>query len=198
MTSPISLRHATPVDAEQVVQVGRSVNLSTFGKFVTDEEGYREHLKEKYTLEKILKDIEDPEQDFLVAVVGGEEGVVVDGGAENGGDAVGSKQEKIIGFATLVRSNTYPCLEHLEAIIELGRIYIYPEYHGRGVGKGLMGRLEEIARKEGRRNMWLGCYEDNEVAKKVYEKAGFVPVGERFNTIGEDNCRDLVMVKRLN
>jgi ribosomal protein S18 acetylase RimI-like enzyme len=206
MTLPISLRRANPSDAEQLVQLGRSVNLSTFGKFVKDEEGFRRHLETTYTVERVLKDIENPEKDFIVAVVGGE-GIVADegakigngevGGDEKGRDAVESKQEKIIGFATLVRSNTYPCLEHLESIIELGRIYIYPEYHGRGVGKALMGRVEEIARGEGRKNMWLGCYEDNEVARKVYEKAGFVTVGERFNKIGEDSYRDLVMVKRL-
>jgi ribosomal protein S18 acetylase RimI-like enzyme len=177
----IGLRNARAEDAAQLVELGRSVNMTTFGRFV-DEEVFRVHLEKTYSIPRVTADINEATKDFIVATVDGE---------EEGGE------EKVIGFAVLARGNSYPFLEHLEGIIELQRIYIYPAFHGRGVGKALMAKLEDIARKEGKRNTWLGCYEYNEVARKVYERAGYEGVGKRSNKIGGELYWDIVMVKRL-
>lgn len=182
MALPFTIRDARPADVEDIVVLGKSVNISTFGKFV-GKKVYREHLEEKYSVERVRGEVGDGRIDFVVATT------TTTNKTE--------EEEKIIGFAVLARGVTYPCLEHLEDIIELQRIYIYPEFHGRGVGKALMGELEGRARREGRKNIWLGCYENNDNARKVYEKAGFVRVGERVNLIDEQEYLDWIMVKRL-
>lgn len=182
MVLPFTIRDARPGDVEEIVVLGKSVNISTFGKFVI-KEVYNEHLEEKYSVERVRGEVGDGGKDFVVATT------TTTNKTE--------EEEKIIGFAVLARGVTYSCLENLENIIELQRIYIYPQFHGKGVGKALMGELEERARKEGRKNVWLGCYENNDNARKVYENAGFVKVGERVNFVGGREYVDWVMVKRL-
>lgn len=179
MTFPFTIRDALVEDADQIVELGISVNITTFGQYV-GEEVFREHLEVKYTIEKTRANINNSTIDFVLATT-----------TPSGGE------EKIIGFAVLARGVMYPCLGHLEGIIELQRIYIYPEFQGQGVGKALLGELEGRARKEGRKNIWLGCYERNEAAKRVYEKGGYVSVGERSNEIAGKEYVDWIMVKRL-
>jgi ribosomal protein S18 acetylase RimI-like enzyme len=139
------------------------------------------YLDKAYNIPTTTSHINNPSQDFIVATTTNDD------------------EGKVIGFAVLARGNSYPCLEHLPAteIIELSRIYIYPEFHGRGVGRLLMGELDGRARKEGKKWMWLGCYEGNERAKGVYEKAGFERVGERSVVLGKEVHMDMVMVKEL-
>lgn len=186
MALALSIRDARPEDAEEIVVLGKSVNVSTFGRFV-GREGVV-YLEGRYSVEKMVVDIKDTTKDFIVAATTT---------TTSSSSSETQHEQKIIGFAILARGMTYPCLEHLEDIIELQRIYIYPEFHGKGVGKALMGELEGRARREGRRNIWLGCFEGNERARGVYEKAGFVRVGERWQILGERRYLDWVMSKRL-
>lgn len=57
--------------------------------------------------------------------------------------------------------------------------------------------METLAKGEGFEMLWLGVWEDNEVAIGVYEKLGFGKVGEHDFVIGEVVQRDFIMVKKI-
>jgi ribosomal protein S18 acetylase RimI-like enzyme len=54
----------------------------------------------------------------------------------------------------------------------LNELGVAEAYRGRGIGRALVERLWEIARKRGCRGMWVLTDDDNVAANKVYAAAG--------------------------
>jgi diamine N-acetyltransferase len=65
--------------------------------------------------------------------------------------------------------------------LELKRIYVLKEYHGRGVAQQLMELYLQYAIENGYKALWLGVWEHNKQAQKFYEKYGFVNSGHPHN-----------------
>ncbi|KAJ4129242.1 hypothetical protein NW768_007777 [Fusarium equiseti] len=172
---PISIRPATASDAGPIADLGAHVFEVTFGHSVEPQE-LSAFLQESYTEEAILTDINDPNKDVIVAT-----------NADN----------ECLGFAYLTRGSTEPCVENLEKTVELQRIYVRPESHGAGVGKSLEKAIEDMAKEQGFKNLWLGVWEDNHVAKRAYEKWGYKKVGHHDFTIGSIVQTDDIVVKAL-
>jgi GNAT superfamily N-acetyltransferase len=58
-------------------------------------------------------------------------------------------------------------------------VYIYdidvvPEARGRGVGRGILDRLEAWARDAGVERIALHVFADNDVARRLYQRSGYV------------------------
>jgi len=67
------------------------------------------------------------------------------------------------------------------AVGEVARIegvYVAPSARGRGVGRMMMSRGLEICGRAVFRHVLLGVAADNGAAKRLYERAGFVKIGE--------------------
>jgi len=177
------VRKALLQDAPQIASVGIRTWTETFGHSVEPHE-LTAFLEEAYSLEATTKDISDPKKDFFVATTAHPD--------VNGG-------EVIAGFALLTRGTTEPCLKHLPTskTIELQRIYIQSDYQGQGVAKLLSLQLEDIARKEGYTYMWLGVWEENHRAHRVYERFGYNKMGSHDFDVGGNVQLDWIMVKEL-
>ena len=170
-----NIRSACPEDVTDVAQLGAHVFTITFGHSVPSHQ-LQAFLSESYSIAATANDLADPLKDMIVAT---------------------SPDGVIVGFALLTRGSDEPCVAHLESIIELQRIYIHPLYHGNGLGKTLAHKLEDMAREQGFKYMWLGVWEENYKAQKVYEKLGYRIVGDHDFVIGEVVQTDQIMVKRL-
>ena len=59
----------------------------------------------------------------------------------------------------------------------IGRIAVLEEYRGHHYGQKIMGKLEEIAKKEGIGRVCLGSQVH---AMNFYEKLGYIPYGEFY------------------
>jgi ribosomal protein S18 acetylase RimI-like enzyme len=176
----IGLRAATVEDAAQVATLGAHVFSVTFGHSVTPEQ-LQDYLQESYSTEATVKDILDTSKNMVLATTQRSDGAAV-----------------IVGFALLTRGSSEPCIAHLgSAAVELQRIYVHPDCHGQGVGKMLANELEDMARKQGFGYMWLGVWEDNHQAQKVYERLGYKAVGDHDFVIGGDVQTDHIMLKEL-
>ena len=103
----------------------------------------------------------------------------------------------IVGFALLTRGSTEPCIGHLKDTVELQRIYIDTRVQGKGIGKLLAMSMEEKAKEQKFKYIWLGVWEENHRARIVYEKLGYKRVGDHDFTIGGVVQKDFIMVKRL-
>lgn len=103
----------------------------------------------------------------------------------------------MIGFVQLTRGTLEECVAQKEKPIELQRLYVAQECHGRGVGKALIERAEEMAREQGFATLWLGVWEENFKAQKVYERMGFGKVGEHDFKMGECVQTDWILSKDL-
>jgi len=104
---------------------------------------------------------------------------------------------RVVGFAQLSEGTTEPCIDDLEGVVELKRLYVEPDFHGSGVGRALTTQSEDMARKLGYRIVWLGVWEGNFKAQRVYEAMGFTRVGDREFKMGKCIQTGWIMVKDL-
>ncbi len=75
--------------------------------------------------------------------------------------------------------------------LELKRIYIDKEYHGKGLAQELMNFAETFAKENKYEVLWLGVWEHNNRAQKFYEKMGFKDSGHTHDfPIGNTPQRD--------
>lgn len=56
---------------------------------------------------------------------------------------------------------------------------VAPEWQGRGIGRRLLTRLVQLARYHRVHGIFLEVRPSNEVARRLYERAGFIEVGRR-------------------
>ncbi|KAG2177377.1 hypothetical protein INT44_007888 [Umbelopsis vinacea] len=173
--SAITIRDATVDDAESVAAIGREVFSITFGHSMSDED-LQTYLQETYTEASVSEEMKDPLKHLMVAC---------------------NADDNVLGFVQLTKGSSEPCVEDAESPIELQRIYVHHESHGLGIGKLLIKKAEKVASSQGYKTLWLGVWEENFKAQKVYEKSGFVHVGEHDFKIGDCIQTDIIMIKSL-
>jgi ribosomal protein S18 acetylase RimI-like enzyme len=84
-------------------------------------------------------------------------------------------------------------------LLEIQRLYVLPEFLGKGVGQLLMEKATELARELGYPAVWLGVWEYNHRALRFYEKLGFQQRGTHPYRMTEDLLEyDLVFVRQLD
>lgn len=84
------------------------------------------------------------------------------------------------------------------AMSELERIYLKKDYHGKGIASTMMAFIEDFARQNNNKYLWLGVWSLNKKAIRYYEKCGFGAFGEHIFQIGNDAQKDYLMWKRLS
>lgn len=77
--------------------------------------------------------------------------------------------ERIVAASSYCRSRFADMPDHGEIV----SIYFLPEYIGRGYGKELLNAAVEELRKLGFESIFLWALEENERARRFYEKNGF-------------------------
>ncbi|MEO7308406.1 MAG: GNAT family N-acetyltransferase [Ferruginibacter sp.] len=70
----------------------------------------------------------------------------------------------------------FPLMKKWKAL-ELKRIYVLKEFHGKGIAQKLMDHVLNFAIEKRYEVVWLGVWEHNLRAQKFYEKYGFVNSG---------------------
>lgn len=200
----IRIRRATAKDARQISQLGTVVFTATFGASGCTPEQLQKYLDESYSVDAIRADLEDPDKTTLVSfddhpppttTAASSSSTTSDGKI---GDDDGAT---ITGFALLKRgsSSSEPAITsgHYAKPVELQRLYVGMGSHGRGIGKALMNEMERLARSEGWEHMWLGVWEENFKAQKMYGKLGYQRIGEHLFDVGGDPQCDWILVKKL-
>jgi len=70
----------------------------------------------------------------------------------------------------------FPLMKQWKSL-ELKRIYVLEEFHGKGVAQRLMNFVIQSAQANQYQVVWLGVWEHNYRAQKFYEKYSFVHSG---------------------
>lgn len=79
--------------------------------------------------------------------------------------------------------------------VEISKIYVRANAHGRGVAQELMDVAVDDAHSHGARSVWLGVNQQNLRANSFYERNGFFVVGERQFEVGDSLEEDFVREK---
>jgi ribosomal protein S18 acetylase RimI-like enzyme len=174
-SSSTKIRKATLKDAQAIAEPGTHVFTVTLGPDFPPAD-LQTYLSENYSTSATAIEIENPDKDMLVAT---------------------STADVILGFALMTRGPPEPCIKNIPNQVQLQRLYIHPSAQGQGVGKMLVARVEEEAKKQEFENLWLGVYEKNQRAIGVYERLGFERVGTHEFVTGNEVQMDLIMLKSL-
>ncbi|CAM0139146.1 hypothetical protein VKS41_007821 [Umbelopsis sp. WA50703] len=171
----VAIRPGTVGDAHAIAKIGGSVFVATFGHSLSAVD-LNTYLQESYSVEAITADLSNPLMNFVVAY---------------------NEHDRVVGFAQMTQGTSEPCVADAKSPVELQRLYLHQDFHGLGIGKRLMQEIENIARAEGFITIWLGVWEENFKAQKVYERAGYTKVGDHDFVMGDCVQTDWIMIKNL-
>lgn len=83
----------------------------------------------------------------------------------------------------------------LSDIVELEAIYTTPKSRKNGYGMKLMRQMENKAKENNSKSIFLEVRENNKIAQHLYQKNGYVVINQRKKYYGEEN--GIVMKKEL-
>lgn len=134
----------------------------------------KKYLEEEFSVEKLTAECNNPESAFYFATLGG----------------------TIIGYLKLNVGQSQTEIKDDNAI-EIERIYVLKEFHGKNVGQLLYEKAIHIAEQTNAGYVWLGVWEKNMRAINFYTKNGFVPFDKHIFRLGNDVQTDLIMKLKL-
>ena len=86
---------------------------------------------------------------------------------------------------------------HIKSAMEITRLYIKPEFIGKGVASALMEKVKTLARSKQKESLWLHVYKGNDEAINFYKKCGFEIVGEQIFPVRQSCPVGWVMMCKL-
>ena len=150
-------------------QIGRQTFSETFAES-NSAENMAKYLEEAYSFEKLNEEINNPNSLFYFAML----------------------DEKVIGYLKLNMGVSQTELQDKNAI-EIERIYVLKDFHGKRVGQLLFDKAIKIAKEQQVAYVWLGVWEENKRALQFYTKNGFVEFDQHIFVLGDEAQTDIMM-----
>ncbi|RDV14256.1 GNAT family N-acetyltransferase [Pontibacter diazotrophicus] len=169
----IYITRATNRNLEQLQKIGRVTFSETFSAGNTDE-NMTKYLEEGFSIEKLAAELSNEGSEFYFAVLG----------------------DQVIGYMKLNVGQSQTEIQD-EKALEIERIYVLKEYHGKKVGQLLYEKAIQIAAQKGVDYAWLGVWEENPRAISFYKKNGFVIFDKHIFKLGDDEQTDIMMKIQL-
>jgi len=154
-------------------KIGMETFCESFSS-VNTEENMTQYLAEAYSLDKLTDELNNPHSSFYLAVV----------------------NDKIIGYLKINFGQSQTELKQDNAL-EIERIYVLQEYHGKKIGQLLFEKAMELAIQKKADYVWLGVWEENPRAISFYKKNGFVEFDKHIFRLGDDEQTDIMMKLQL-
>ncbi len=173
-TNQIIITKVTPKNVTQLQNIGRQTFTETFSSGNT-EENMKRYLAEKFSIEKLTMELKEENSEFYFATL----------------------EDKILGYLKLNAGGSQTEIKNKNAI-EIERIYVLKEYHGKKVGQMLYDKAIQIAMNKKAEYVWLGVWEENPRAIQFYKKNGFIEFDKHIFKLGADEQTDIMMKLILN
>lgn len=153
----------------ELLEVSRTTFIDTYSSRNTAE-NMEEYIRINFNRKKLETELADINSEFIFAEV----------------------QHRIVGYLKLnfKTSQTEP-LDPAAAEIE--RIYVLSEFKGKGIGKSLFQEAVLLSENRNAKFLWLGVWEENQMAIEFYKKQGMTIFDKHIFQLGEDKQTDLMM-----
>jgi diamine N-acetyltransferase len=171
----IEIRKVGMGDIKELQTIAKQTFIETFAA-VNSEENMKVYLEQGFSNEKLTAELQNDDSEFYFA----------------------SEGEKIIGY---LKINTGPSQTELDKdsnSIEIERIYVLNQFHGKGVGQLLLEKAIEIAKAQDVKFVWLGVWEENTRAISFYRKNGFTEFDKHIFKLGSEEQTDILMKKLVS
>ncbi|HJS00189.1 MAG TPA: GNAT family N-acetyltransferase [Flavobacterium sp.] len=166
----------TKINSNQVYQlqaIGKQTFLETFAE-VNSEENMKSYLEKEFAIEKLQAQLNNKDSAFYFATL----------------------NDNVIGYLKINFGQSQTELKDNKAL-EIERIYVLKEFHGKKVGQLLYNKAIQIAKEKNADYVWLGVWEENTRAINFYKKNGFIEFDKHIFKLGNDEQTDLMMKLHL-
>ena len=154
--------------------IGRQTFSETFANS-NSAENMAKYLEEAYSFEKLNDELNNPNSFFYFAML----------------------DQKVIGYLKLNMGSSQTELKNNDAL-EIERIYVLKEFHGKQVGQLLFDKAIEVAKEQQVASVWLGVWEANKRAIQFYSKNGFYEFDQHVFILGDEAQIDIMMKLQLS
>ncbi len=160
-------------DVGQLQEVSRQTFVETFAE-ANSEADMKKFLEKVYSIEKLTAELLDENVFIYFATL----------------------DDQVIGY---VKLNTGPSQTEIKEDqgLEIERIYVLRQFHGKAVGQLLYKHALNIARERNAEYIWLGVWEKNLRAIQFYKKNGFIAFDKHLFKLGDDEQIDIMMKLEL-
>ncbi len=165
----IVITRATLNDIDRLQKISRQTFFETFSASNTAE-NMKQYLQEGFGTDKLSEELNDKNAEFYFALLNNE----------------------VIGYLKLNFGQSQTDVKDDNAL-EIERIYVLKEFHGKNVGQLLYQKAMQIAEQANAHYIWLGVWEENPRAISFYKKNGFVEFGKHIFKLGDDEQIDIMM-----
>jgi len=169
----IQIKEISINDIDQLQKIGRQTFQETFSES-NSEENMKNYLEEGFSKEKLTEELTNKDSQFYFAA------------AEN----------EVIGYLKVNFGESQTELKD-EKSLEIERIYVSKEFHGKKVGQLLYEKAIQIAKDKNVDYVWLGVWEENLRAISFYTKNGFAEFDKHIFKLGNDEQTDIMMKLKL-
>ena len=170
----MKIRNVNIQDIEKLKGIGKRTFTETFSSD-NSEENITEYLDNGFSTEKLKTELIDKNAEFYFAELKG----------------------RVIGYLKVNSGQSQTEIKD-KNYLEIERIYVLKEYHGKKVGQLLYEKAIKIAKSKNAEYVWLGVWEKNPRAIKFYEKNGFVAFDKHIFKLGNDKQTDIMMKLKIN
>ena len=150
-------------------KIGRQTFYETFSESNT-EENMKKYLAEGFSIDKLRDELNNENAEFYFAKLDNE----------------------VVGYLKLNLGQSQTELKN-DNSLEIERIYVLKEFHGKKVGQILYDKAIEITKQKRVNYVWLGVWEENPRAINFYKKNGFKEFDKHIFKLGIDEQTDIMM-----
>ncbi|CAM3992336.1 GNAT family N-acetyltransferase [Flavobacterium sinopsychrotolerans] len=170
----IEIRKATVSDLETIQKISIQTFIETFAA-VNTPENIANYIKDSLNTEQLTDELNNANSQFYLAY--------------SDTEAVGYLKINF-GDAQTESFN--------ENALEVQRIYVLQNFHGKNIGQLLLDEVKKIAQITNVDSVWLGVWEENHRAIRFYTKNGFVVFDKHVFMMGNDEQTDLLMQLQIH
>jgi ribosomal protein S18 acetylase RimI-like enzyme len=173
MTPLLELVKITETDVEMLSTISRETFFTAF-EHLNSAEDMEAYAASSFSHEKLTAELRTPGADFYFAMLDGE----------------------VAGF---IKLNTGSAQNEYKQdnSLEVERLYVLAKYQNQKLGRRLLNFAFDVAANKGVNFIWLGVWEHNLRAIKLYESLSFVHCGSHDFMLGSDRQTDLLLRKEL-
>lgn len=157
---PVTIRRSQQADADELADLAVRTFADTYADM--SEAEVSAYAQVAFDPGRLREEISDPSIHVLVAVC----------------------DHALCGFAKLEPATAPPAISG-EHPIELVRLYVDPQWVGRGVGSAMLAAAFEVAAAGGFDTCWLRVWVENQRAIVFYQRWGFAEVGSELIQVGD-------------
>ena len=150
----VQIRRANVQDASVLSKLAASTFFDTFTG-TCGEEDMEEFLINYFSIQQVEKELKDSSDFYYLA----------------------EKDQKVVGYMRLKEDYSHFEMMKQWRAIELKRIYVDKDYHGKGVAQTMIDFAFNFSQINDYEVIWLGVWEHNLRAQKFYLKNGFENTG---------------------